>query len=338
MKTVIVKVFNKKGMIKEVVATTKSGELTVLQAQPGVNYELLDESTNKAPDHIVTKRVDDNLLVSFEREGEKAELLIEDFYQYGGRQALIGLSEKGGYHHYIPDTGEVSDHVVHLKAGEIEGQALGKESLDSPLWVSNHAWDSVSLPDWGGMGNTPKWVAVGILGLGGLAAVSAVRYVRDKDDDDIVGDNKNNVIDTGKGNDFIDGRGGSDKIDAGRDNDTIIYDQADSKIDGGAGFDTLKFVDTGTINLNNAIKNIEVFDLRNSKSQALKIGAADVLSVTDSDNQLFIDGDSSDKIEISGLTANNAKSLYEPGYNLYSAKIGGDEVMLYIDEQITNII
>ncbi len=310
MKTVVVKVFNKKGVVEEVVATTKSGELTLLQARENVNYELVDEQTGKAPDHILTKRVKDNLLISFEKEGKKAELVIENFYQFSDKEALIGVAENGSYHYYIPDTGEVSDYVGNLKAGEIEGQALGKESLDSPQWSGG--WS--------------------MSGAGIIASVPLIRYIKDKvsdkDDDNVIGDDSAEKISTGKGDDFIDGKGGSDSIDAGKDDDTIIYDANDSKIDGGADFDTLKFTDTGVINLNNAIKNIEKFDFTDKASQELKISASDVLAVTDSDNELFIAGDKTDKLTLEGFA--KADSSDQTGYEMYT----GSGATVYVDDDI----
>ncbi len=338
MKTVVVKVFNKKGVVEEVVATTKSGELTLLQARENVNYELVDEQTGKAPDHILTKRVKDNLLISFEKEGKKAELVIENFYQFSDKEALIGVAENGSYHYYIPDTGEVSDYVGNLKAGEIEGQALGKESLDSPQWsggwsMSDLSLPEMSMPSFGNMGIV-KWLAIGA---GIIASVPLIRYIKDKvsdkDDDNVIGDDSAETISTGKGDDFIDGKGGSDSIDAGKDDDTIVYDVKDSKIDGGADFDTLKFIDTGVINLNNAIKNIEKFDFTDKASQELKISASDVLAVTDSDNELFIAGDKTDKLTLEGFA--KADSSDHTGYDMYTAS----GATVYVDDDIlaTNI-
>ncbi len=180
MKTIAIKVFDKKEIISEVVATVKSDELTILQAQSGVNYEFLDETTGKAPDHIVAKRNGSDLLVSFEKEGNKAELMIENYYDYSDKQALIGRAESGSYYYYIPDTGEEQDHVGQLKAGEIEGQALGEESIDSPFWSGGWSFADLSFPDLGGIGLI-KWL---VIGAGIIAAVPLVRYVKDHIDDD----------------------------------------------------------------------------------------------------------------------------------------------------------
>ncbi len=107
-----------------------------------------------------------------------------------------------------------------------------------------------------------------------------------------------------------------------------MYDSRDVKIDGGADFDTLKFTDTGVIKLNKAIKNIEKFDLADD-SQELTISASDVLSFTDSNNKLFIDGDKSDILHLKGFS--QADSSSEAGYNMYTADNGAT---LFVDEDI----
>ncbi|XXQ67548.1 VCBS domain-containing protein [Neisseriaceae bacterium B1] len=133
-KTISVKIYNAKEKAKEFKFDTQNTEPMVIQAENHVNYEFFDESIGRAPNHIVTKRDGDNLLVSFEREGQEVDLVIEGFYDESN-QALTGIAEDGEYYYYIPDTGEVADYVTQLEQGDTEGQALGGEHIIAPVWV-----------------------------------------------------------------------------------------------------------------------------------------------------------------------------------------------------------
>lgn len=133
MKTVIVKVNTATQTIAEHTVVTKDGKPTVIKAETNVNYELVDQAIGRAPNHIVTKRIGNDLHVSMEEEGEVSDLIIEGFYN-DPDSALIGLAENGEYYYYIPDTGEVADYVTQLQAGDVEGQALGGDSQVAP-WL-----------------------------------------------------------------------------------------------------------------------------------------------------------------------------------------------------------
>jgi hypothetical protein len=96
MTTIIVKVNNQVKTVAEHTVVTKDGQPTVIKAVNKVNYELFDESIGRAPTHIVTKRVANDLHVSFEDEGEESDLIIEGFYG-DTESALIGIAEDGSY-------------------------------------------------------------------------------------------------------------------------------------------------------------------------------------------------------------------------------------------------
>ncbi len=160
MKNITVKIYNTVENTGEIKLTTKDGKPTIIKAQKGVNYEFFDHSIDRAPNHIVTKRHGKDLYVSFERNGQDTDLVIEDFYD-NGEQALIGIAEDGQYYHYIPDTGEVRDYVTQLEVNDVEGQALGGEHMVAPLWVA--------LP----VGGFPWWIGLGLVPL-----------LFDNDDDD----------------------------------------------------------------------------------------------------------------------------------------------------------
>lgn len=134
MKTVNVKVYNNSKQTKEIQVVTEDGKPTIIKADKHVNYEFFDQSINRAPNHIITKRHGKDLHVSFEREGKADDLIIQDFYD-SEDHALIGIAEDGNYYYYIPDTGEVVDYVTQLEANAVEGQALGGEQLTAPWWV-----------------------------------------------------------------------------------------------------------------------------------------------------------------------------------------------------------
>ena len=134
MKTVIVKVNNATQTIAEHTVVTQDGKPTIIKASQKVNYELVDKVTGHAPNHIITKRVGNDLHVSMEDEGKDSDLIIEGFYDHPD-SALIGLAENGEYYYYIPDTGEVVDYVTELQIGDIEGQALGGDSQVAPWWI-----------------------------------------------------------------------------------------------------------------------------------------------------------------------------------------------------------
>ncbi|MBS9773514.1 MAG: hypothetical protein KGV45_00115, partial [Gammaproteobacteria bacterium] len=150
MKEISVKVYDTKETIGNIKLATKDGKPTIIKAQKGVNYEFFDHSIERAPNHIITKRHGDDLYVSFEKNGQDIDLIIEDFYD-NDEQALIGIAEDGEYYHYIPDTGLVEDYVTQLEVNNVEGQALGGEVMASPLWVVL----PVGFPWWVGLGLIP---------------------------------------------------------------------------------------------------------------------------------------------------------------------------------------
>ncbi|WP_420230612.1 tandem-95 repeat protein [Psychrobacter sp. ER1] len=109
--------------------------LLLLEGQ--VNYEFHDTSIGYAPNHIITKRIKNDLHVSFEKEGQESDLIIEGFYD-DPDSALVGIAEDGEYYYYIPDTGETYDYVTQLEVGDVEGQALGGQDYIAaaiPWWI-----------------------------------------------------------------------------------------------------------------------------------------------------------------------------------------------------------
>uniref|UniRef100_UPI0039B0D6C0 Ig-like domain-containing protein n=1 Tax=Psychrobacter maritimus TaxID=256325 RepID=UPI0039B0D6C0 len=138
MNTVIVKINDATQTIDQISVVTKDGVPTVITATNKVNYEFHDTAIGRAPNHIITKRVKNDLHVSFEKEGQESDLIIEGFYD-NTDSALLGIAEDGEYYYYIPDTGETYDYVTQLEIGDIEGQALGGQEYVAvaaiPWWI-----------------------------------------------------------------------------------------------------------------------------------------------------------------------------------------------------------
>ncbi|MER2164827.1 MAG: hypothetical protein ABS921_11935, partial [Psychrobacter alimentarius] len=155
MSTINIKVNGQAETVAEHTVVTQDGTPTVLQATDKINYEFLDESTGYAPNNIITKRVGQDLQISFESDSVDPDLIIEGFYD-ATESALIGVAEDGSYYYYVPDTGEVADYVTELEAGEIQGQSLGGDAQVSPWWVG--ATES-------GAFNALPWLA-GLAGIG----------------------------------------------------------------------------------------------------------------------------------------------------------------------------
>ncbi len=159
MSTITVKVNAQTETITEHKVVTQNGKPTIIKAVDKVNYELLDESTGRAPNHIVTKRIDKALHISFEDNNENPDLIIEGFYD-DIDSALIGVAEDGSYYYYIPDSGEVGDYVTELQAGEMQGQALGGNPQVAPWWVGATETEGFNALPW----------LVGLAGVGLLGA------------------------------------------------------------------------------------------------------------------------------------------------------------------------
>ncbi|VEG14016.1 Ig-like domain-containing protein [Moraxella cuniculi] len=174
MKNIIVKINDAVQTVQEVNVVTNDGQPTVIKATKNVNYQFIDRATGRGPDHIVTKRVGQDLHISLEDEGKESDLIIEGFYDQDGAAALIGQAENGQYYYYVPDTGEVADYVTQLVPGDIEGQALGGESVVAPWWLGATQTKAAIWP----------WLLGGLLGAGAIAALA--------NDDDDKGSNDNN--------------------------------------------------------------------------------------------------------------------------------------------------
>ncbi|MDX2374867.1 hypothetical protein NJD71_12140, partial [Psychrobacter sp. PP-21] len=138
MNTIIVKTNSATQTVAQVQVVTEDGKPTIIKAVDKVNYEFHDTAIGRAPNHIITKRLKNDLHVSFEKDGENSDLIIEGFYDEAD-SALLGIAEDGEYYYYIPDTGETYDYVTQLETGDVEGQALGGTEYIAaaaiPWWI-----------------------------------------------------------------------------------------------------------------------------------------------------------------------------------------------------------
>ena len=108
------------------------------------------------------------------------------------------------------------------------------------------------------------------------------------------------------GDDILDGGAGRDRLYGGKGDDRLHWDDADQRIDGGRGEDTLLADGGGLIDLSN-VRNIEEVGLAGDGgtigNDTMALSRADVLSVTDRDNTLFVDGDAGDAVRLEGSWA-----------------------------------
>jgi len=148
-------------------------------------------------------------------------------------------------------------------------------------------------------GSDSAMVTVNVVSDGDDTEVVLAQTATDGSDAIITGDG-DDIIDAGAGNDYIDGGAGTDSINAGSGNDTIVFDSADS-IDGADGLDSLLVNSDISIDfsgLADNVSNIETIDLGEGTQNITSLTVDDVFNMTDDDNLLRIDGDSSDSIDL----------------------------------------
>jgi Ca2+-binding RTX toxin-like protein len=161
-------------------------------------------------------------------------------------------------------------------------------------------------------------------------------------DDTISGGAGNDILNGGAGVDTIDGGTGADTINGGTGNDTIVFDAADLIINGGDGIDTLLInvanttIDFGDFD-SSVINNMEVIDMTGNGAQSLiNLSTSDVIAMTDSNNELFINGDDGNNGDEVSLTADFVAQQVsdQADYTQYQSTID-PTVNLYIHNDIT---
>ena len=165
-----------------------------------------------------------------------------------------------------------------------------------------------------------------------VSATQVLNITRNADNDYLVGTNQAETLSGGIGDDTLIGLSGADTLLGGDGNDILIFDADDVLIDGGQGIDTLIINDINTVsgaNLSN-VTNIESINMTNDTAQILSLGLSDVVSITDNNNELFIKGDSTDTVNISGMTKSATSD--QVGYDLYQD--GANSAKLYVQTAI----
>ncbi|OKH28890.1 FG-GAP repeat protein [Chroogloeocystis siderophila] len=133
----------------------------------------------------------------------------------------------------------------------------------------------------------------------------------------LIGTNGDDILIGGTGNDTLRGGLGRDVLYGGAGNDVLSFGVIDRRIDGGGGMDTLA-VDTSGITIdltmisNNRITDIEIIDLTGTGNNSLKLTRLDLLDLSDTTNQLIVNGNAGDSITsvnqgwiFDGKTTNN---------------------------------
>ena len=110
-----------------------SGQPLAVKAVPGGKYQLVDSSTGYGPENIRASRSGQSLKVYFEGRSQP-DLVIEDYYKETpeGFNGLIGESESGRFHEYIPETAAGTSAVPLLADGSNQvGMALGGAEINA---------------------------------------------------------------------------------------------------------------------------------------------------------------------------------------------------------------
>ncbi|QPB41899.1 calcium-binding protein [Rodentibacter haemolyticus] len=184
MNNITLKINTENGKTLQTVAiTTQKGSATVVkQPLEKISFELVDDSTQLAPQPIFAKRNGNNLEIAFEDEKNSPSLIIEDYYSNDELSPVIGLAENHSYYAYFPQTGESADAIAALQQNVIAAEVLGGEAFVVPF-----------LPNWG-------WVlaGLGIIGLGALVASSSSSSGGSSGSDSNTNTNNNEALNVAK--------------------------------------------------------------------------------------------------------------------------------------------
>ncbi|OKH23357.1 FG-GAP repeat protein [Chroogloeocystis siderophila] len=121
----------------------------------------------------------------------------------------------------------------------------------------------------------------------------------------LIGTETDDILIGGLGNDTLRGGGGSNVLYGGAGDDVLIYSPQNRRMDGGSGTDTLAIGGSGvTLDLtaipNNRIRSIEIIDLTGSGDNTLQLTRLDLLNLSDSTNQLIVNGNAGDSLISTG--------------------------------------
>ncbi|MDD3451227.1 VCBS domain-containing protein, partial [Sulfurimonas sp.] len=135
--------------------------------------------------------------------------------------------------------------------------------------------------------------------------------------------------------DMLTGYGGADTLNGEDGNDVLVFDSTDISVNGGVGYDTLLVeasIDFSALNTD--IQNIEEINLGNG-TQNITLTLADVIAVTDTDNDIFITGDSSDSVSLQTSDAwTKSATQSQVGFDEYTSTQDAT-VKLQIQDDLT---
>ncbi len=305
------------------------GELLIIDIEKGFNYELFNTATNSAPQNIIAKRIDQDLLIILDESenninGDPNEIipdiLIKDYYgsdhgEEGDTDAvgsLVGLHENGKYYAYIPETAEAGDAIGALKDNMAQAQSIGGEEIEGGFYF-------------------PWW---GIYGLFAVATLFTEQGTTDRDEQV----NNTNVVDSATDPNVNTSTEPNTNTDSSVNNNTDtetnktetenseIYTKSNDS-------STLKFKATElNISMDTIAQkehNIKVLDINNDSVNKLTISAKDILELTNDENTLVIKGDAEDSVALKGF--GNLSINYENGQPQYEGSIEDSNVKILIE-------
>ena len=128
-KTYQIKAVDAKGqaLLETIQPGASKGPVT-LQALPGVRYTLIDVQQGSAPDNIRVQRTGKHLRILFDGASQ-ADLVLENYFDTEANSpspALVGTTDSGTLHEYVPENGRLQDSLPRLGDGVApQGMALG---------------------------------------------------------------------------------------------------------------------------------------------------------------------------------------------------------------------
>ncbi|MEQ4709609.1 Ig-like domain-containing protein, partial [Providencia huaxiensis] len=320
-----------------------------INAKKNVNYLLIDEETNFAPENIAVKRVDKNLFIAFEGSDiEQPDIIIENYfadngeigYHEGSSNLIIGQHENGQYFPYIPESAEKSDAISQLADGQATGQAIGGDAL-APVWAFNPWWLAALIPIAGVIASSSG---------GGSSSSKPVEHAPEaKDDRGVTKDGVPVTMDVLKNDTDLDGDidPSTVTIVTNGTKGTATFD-ADGKLvytpnRGEVGTDTITYtVKDKNGNVSNTATvtvTIDAAPVANDDSVATKEGAPVTMDVLKNDTDLDGDIDPSTAVIVTNGTKGTAtfdadgKLVYTPN----RGEVGTDTITYQVTDKNGNV-
>ena len=141
--SIALQILKANGEIATPAARLSNAQATVIKAESGQRFQLIDEITGFAPENIEVQRAGNDLLVAFEGQTtEQPGLIIQDYYATAGNKTdnlLVGLHENGAIYPYVPETAQAGAAIHQLAEGVVATQAVGGSvataaAMTLPLW------------------------------------------------------------------------------------------------------------------------------------------------------------------------------------------------------------